>query len=665
MTAVLPAKVNAEFFVECPTYTDSNDRVVHAFWDHFLKGDWAGSPSAGLSNQADSAVLTIQAGETEQFLTTSFDSFSTVDYPVLVGRVTSFSATNFVVQIQKASDSGWVSVYTGTEAERFTVEDLTEFYEGAIKGLRIYCTGSPDDTVTVDYLVICKKAFFPTSADLEDTITVTKSLLNDEVSSATVTLSNFLDLGDTYLNLDDCGFGIIWAARDEESLTDLDSKLFGGKIASIKQDYYAYNVADVIVELLGHASELFASPELVYKLYEGEYGDTIIDDTLDLCGYLSKYPHAVGWFDGGHSGSQIADTDDRMSSQHSVEYDEVQPLKGVQEIAEKASNPSDVIGFDVFETASGCLIGHLRESQDFICPVSPTLESAVKVIDPHRVVNRQKVYGATGKKIPSDESWTESTDGWTVDSGEPLVFNTDYYVEGTGSIEADFISGTLQFRRSISPTVYGFGKRAAKRLKFHRKRRYTGLGPDSAVVQLWAPDSSNYFSAGIELHGGFDLDWKQIDLPLGVNSEITDSNSNGKWTKVGNPSWQQLTQICFKVQYALGIAVLIDGLYFCDMPFSASTEDTDSIAKHGVNEAEPIVDQTLMSDAECESKANAVIASKKDVPITIEPFIVEGDARYQVGDIMSDGVDSFRIIAVEHLIVGVNWKAQLTVSEVL
>jgi len=262
VTAVLPVKVNVELFVESPTYTDSSDRVVHCFWDHFLKGDWAASPSDGLSNQADSAVLTIQAGETEQFLTTSFDSFSTVDYPVLVGRVTSFSATNFVVQIQKASDSGWVSVYTGTSAERFTVEDLTEFYEGAIKGLRIYCTGSPDDSIIVDYLVICKKAFFPSSADLKDRITVTKSLLNNEVNGATVKLSNFLDLDDPYLNLDDCGYGIIWASRDEESLTDLDNKIFGGRIASIKQNHYAYNAADVIVRLHGHASELFASPEL-------------------------------------------------------------------------------------------------------------------------------------------------------------------------------------------------------------------------------------------------------------------------------------------------------------------------------------------------------------------------------------------------------------------
>jgi len=678
MSTVLPVKVNVEFFVECPTYTDSSSRVVHAFWDHFLKGDWAGSPSAGLSNQADSAVLTVQTGETEQFLTASFDSFSTVDYPVLVGRVTSFSATNFIVQVQRSDTSAWVTVYTGTEAERFYIEDLTEFIEeGNIKGLRIYCTGSPDDTITVDYMVICKKAFFPSSADLKGRLTVTKSLLNDEVNGATVTLSNFLDLGDQYLNLDDCGYGIIWASRDEESLTDLDNKIFGGKISSIKQNYYAYNAADVIVKLHGHASELFASPALVYKLYEDEEAQTIIEDTLDLCGYLSKYPHGVGWFD---DGGPYGDTDDRLASTHSVEYDEVKPFNVIPEIAEKASNPDDPpkIGFDIYETPSGCLVGHLRESQDFVCPVSPTLKSAVKVIDPHRIVNRQLVYGAAGKKFPTDEIWTESTEGWTVDDGN-LSAETDlffmqggepyYYTpkEGTYFLWCEYSANKATFRRNISDNWYIFGKRKHQILQFWRFRHPQTFPAQVARVELWAPDNDNKFYSGLKLFG-LAGGWKQFELTLGEDATYDeDDNPNGVWKKTGSPDWTQVTQICFRIEDSNGTGFGIDDLRLAGSSFSNIedvSKDSTSIKKYGICEAEPIIDMFLMRDAECKAKGDAIIASKKDPPITVEPFVVEGDARYRQGDLMTDGVDYFRIIKVEQLLIGVDWKSRITVSEV-
>jgi len=210
--------------------------------------------------------------------------------------------------------------------------------------------------------------------------------------------------------------------------------------------------------------------------------------------------------------------------------------------------------------------------------------------------------------------------------------------------------------------VFGFGKKAAKLLRFYRKRKTTGFGPDSAVVQLWAPDSSNYFSAGIELGG--DLDWRQINLQLGADNEVSTSNEKGKWTKVGNPSWNSLSWICFKVQYPITVTVLIDGLYFDDIPYSATAEDATSIAKYGTKEAEPIIDQTLLSDAECQAKATEIIEAKKNPSTTIEPFTVDGDARYKPGDLIQDGAYYYRIIKVEHTIAETQWDAKLTVSEV-
>jgi len=660
---VAPAKFQVEMFFGAKLFSD-----------HFLRLEgsaWSSSVPAGVSNQADTVTLTVQSGQSTQNLYASFTEFSSATVKYLVGRCTELDATNFVVAVQKSSDSNWVTAKTGTAAGRFVV-DVSEIYSGNIKGIRITVNGSPDDYGTFDYLVLCESTKiwdysgdYQPITDIVGKATVTKSLINDEVNSAEFTVKNFSEEGDTYTALTDYGYGIIWASRSEATLGTVAQKLFGGRIAEINQNYLSFGNTDITFTLYGHASELTDSPELVYKLYAAENGRTIIEESLALCNYLAKYPHAVGWFD--YTG-QVGDVDDRIAddSLNSVEYDEVQPMKAIVEILSKSHNPSDVIGFDMYETPSGALVGHLQNSLDFICPVSPTLKGAIKKIDFHRIVNRQKVYGANGKEIPSDESWTESTTGWILDSGEALTFNTDYYKEGTGSIDADFISGTLQFRYPLTD-IYGFGKRAAKALQFWRKRRYPGLGPDVAEVRLWAPDTSNYFSAGLQINAGFDLDWKQLIFSLGLDFEISDSKPKNIWTKVGNADWSQLSFICFRVEATLGIEILIDGIRFCDLPFSNFddiSEDTDSITKYnGVREGEPIVDQTLGSDAECKKKGDAIVAEKKDPAVTIEPFTVDGDARYNAGDIMTDDGSNFRIISVEHIIYGSRWDATITVSE--
>jgi len=663
---VAPAKFQVELFFG-----------AKLFADHFLRLEgsaWSSSVPAGVSNQADTVTLTVQSGQSTQNLYASFTAFSSATVKYLVGRCTELDATNFVVAVQKSSDSNWVTAKTGTAAGRFVV-DVSEIYSGNIKGIRITVNGSPDDYGIFDYLVLCESTKiwdysgdYQLITDIVGKATVTKSLINDEVNSASFTVKDFSEEGDTYTALTDYGYGIIWVSRDEATLGTVDQKLFGGRIADINQNYLSFGNADITFTLYGHASELTDSPELVYQLYAATNGRTIIEEALALCKYLAKYPHAVGWFD--YTG-QISDVDDRIAddSTHSVEYDEVQPMKAIVEILDKSHNPSDVIGFDMYETPSGVLVGHLRNSLDFICPVSPTLKAAIKKIDFHRIVNRQKVYGANGKEIPSDESWTESTTGWTTVSGT-LDLEETVKNEGTYSLSLYTVpDSTVLIHRDISDYIFGFGKRAAKTVKFWRRREIGGFtGPNAAQIELWAPDSSNYFYAGMKVYTG--IEENLVSYTLGKTNEYdAELNQNGEWKKEGTPNWSQITKVAFRITRnpleALG--VFVDSLRFCDLPFSNFydiSEDTDSITNYnGVREGEPIVDQTLGSDAECKKKGDAIIAEKKDPTVTIEPFTVDGDARYNAGDIMTDGGSNFRIISVEHILYGSRWDATITVSE--
>jgi hypothetical protein len=654
---VVPAKCLVEIY--------SKTKV---FADHFLKG-WTAYPVGGVSSQADVSVLTVQSGQTEQVLYTTFDSFSTATYPYLVFRITAISGASYRVYVQRSDTSNWVQVASGSSTGRHEVT-LTTYYSGNIKALSIYAVGSAGQSVTYDYVIVCGEYYFPDAEDITGTLKVTKSLINDEVNEASVTLKQFS--GDSYLDIDDRGCGIIWVSRNSSTLGTVDQKLFGGVIKDVKQNFLNYVDTDVTITFYGHASELFAPPELVYQLYDGVNGRTIMEEAIDLCSYIAKYPHGIGWFDEG--GSQIGDTDDQIASTHNVEYDEVKPLSVVQEILEKASNPAGTIGFDMYETPSGALVGHLRNSLDFICPVTADLRSAVRRIDVDRIRNAQKVYGATGKQVPTDEIWTESTSGWTTDTGLLLAKTSQgAYTpkEGTYFLFCQYDGNDAVFRRSIASTFYYFGKKRATNLTFWRLRYGTSVvGATVGRVELWAPDASNCFYYGLDLTAG-GYEWRKYDLPLGADGVATDEDDNkaNKWQTIGSPAWNNVQQICFRVTDDITRSGLgIDNLRFTGIPYSNSDspyEDARSILDYTRREAEPIVDNTLMSDAECVARAKSVVEQLKSPNTTVEPFIVDGDARYLPSYLMTDGVNYFKIVKVEDTLTqGGDWTATIHTKKV-
>ncbi len=671
LSSVSPAESHVELFLGCPTFEDSKGRVCHTFWDHFLKGDWFGTPSAGVSYMHDSAELVVQAGQSTQYLqTTSLNLLSTSNYPFVAVGVTEVS-DNFSVQIQLPNDS-WVTVLNESSPGHYAV-DLRDYHAGDFKNINFVCGSSPGETAVLDYLVICKEVVNPDAAKDVVDITVGDALLNDRVSSAVVSISNLEELADSFAAMKDFGFGIIWVSRDRNVLTDLESKLFGGRISSINQEFPQYGEAYINVNLYGHASELTAAPKLVHKLYTNEGGKKIIEDTLDLCSYLTRFPHGVGWFD---EGGYFGDTDDRIDSVHSVEHDDVLPLQVAQEILEKAHNPAGIVGFDMQQLPSGVLVGHLRYSMDWLFEDEVELQSATRIIDFHRVTNRQTVFGASGKRVPEDESWSESIDGWVVDKGSLHALevyehqNVPIRLPKAGNylLWAEYDDRKVRFRRDISDVWVIFGKRRHTSLEFWRFRFPNTLvfGAIKAHVELWAPDINNKFYADLKI-GTIAAKWRHFDLPLGVDAteDPEDESPGAIWKTEGNPDWDEVTWLCFDVEDRSAPDGLgIDDIRLVGSPHSATFQDGESVGKYGVRVGEPIIDQALLSNDECLAVAKAEVEKGKKPPITVEPFVVDGMPGLFAGLIMTDGVNNFRIVEVTHSISGSTWDAEITVSEV-
>jgi hypothetical protein len=517
-----------------------------------------------------------------------------------------------------------------------------------------------------DYAIIAKSdSQVPIdAADVCGRVDIVKPLLNAGVQTATFTLYNV----DAYysakiLNHD---FVLIWLARAEADLGKVSTKEFGGRVVRPTKHAPNYGDYELTLECESHGYELICSSALFTADYSSTNGRTILEAALAVCTRLIKHPMAVMWFDnGGSSGS----TDDRINSAHTVEYSEVMPRKVFEEILEKASNPSSVIGFDAYETPAGCLVGHLRNSLDFAFATVLKPLPYSRSEDRHKVINKQTVYGAKTKNYPSNlDSWTESTDGWTVVSGQPMELDAAIKRKGSYSIKMWTPSGggTVNIYRTFSALRYY--------AKFGGWVRMPGnLGGGTAYVRLWAPDSSNYFQADVKafLEASCILAWGMISLALGRNQEYNaDNNPDGIWTKTGSPQWSQISglQFVFTCVGATSYFNFDGDLGFLSGPYSSTAEDGTSQDAYGVCEAEPMVDEALKSDAECLAKAQSIVTARKDPLIVYEAFVIDGVNGLHPGDrvhiqIAPESIDEYsRAVEVHHIVQGSIWDIGLKVT---
>lgn len=626
MSDVLSPKVLIEVFNE-----------PKVFSDHFLERDptsllplWVQTPAGQVTFNGDSALLTIKAGETNVHFSKAV-SYSSAVYGHILLRVLGVS-NHWQLWVQRADLMIWVKVAEEETAGLFDV-NAGAVYSGSVVGLDLVAYGAGGDTAEFCYVVVCKSLIVSDEGKLTGKTSVSLPTLKDGVQGANFTLQN----GDgAYDAIKEQDAIVIFAGRSGE----VGVKLFGGRVRKTQREGLGVGRAKLTVWCHGHAYELNNPPSNLRESYSVVNGRTIIEDGLNLCRYLVKHPTAAQWFDNaGASGS----TDDRITSTHSVEYDQEKPYNPMVEVADKASNGSNV-GFDLVDTPAGCLIGHLRGSLDFTCAVVPVLRHYVRILDACQVRNRQTVYGAKKRCEPS--VW----DDWTLDSVGNWIAVAGTLSEGTANpyFQSNYLKcvpstpnpGQAYFSRDLSTLVYpvtGKGKDAYGKINF--ATWVYGYILTSVQVRLRAPDLSNCFTwtPNVADYSWLTVgNWKPHVVDLGEANEFNAiENADGVWVKTGSPDWLHITRIDFLfvgVAGSLGF-VGLDGFSFSDGAFRATGNHLASQAElWGIVEAEPESDGALLSDAECLARANSILANLAYPTEILDPVTVEGNAVFRPGD---------------------------------
>jgi len=627
-----PAKVRVEIFRE-PGFFD----------DNFAKG-WTKTSGGTSSFSTDGDVATLTKGDqTECIIEKSFPTLSTDIYHKLEIRCT---ATNAWFYVYVWNGSSWLLIYTGNAVGVFEASIASGYN---ITKMRIRTTATE---AKFDYGAVCKNSLVvPDLGDLVEELTVTRPLLNNGIAGAKFSIPNFAGAYNGLIKNQDAI--IIWLARNEANLGVPEYKAFGGRIVNPNKRGEKYGAFYIDLDCHGYAYELNIPPSLLQKFYSGTNGRTIIEDALALCTYLAKHPTATMWFDNaGASGS----TDDRINSTHDAIYDEELPAIVIQEILEKTKNPAAVQGFDAYETPAGCIVGHLRNSLDFVSPIaSITPNSYQESEDLHRVRNKIKVYGKFGGYIPTTGAWTDSLNYWTARHGTVSWVTPSYiYCDCDASRISEFYRTTNPYDHisglvNTSPLSVGW----IDFYFFHQ----TCTNPIFQIV-IEAPDAANCF---YKAYSGYSTN---------VEIRYTLEFGEGKgWLTLGSPRWENIKNINFYATSSAGIFyVYVRALKLYYSRFKGEANDSPSQTLYGIRTQKPIIDDSLTTDAECQTKAESIVAVLKDPPITLSEVVVDGDHRYNPGDrqrivVSNDILDAyFRIIQVEHSVKGTQWDAFLTLS---
>jgi hypothetical protein len=376
-------------------------------------------------------------------------------------------------------------------------------------------------------------------------------------------------------------------------------------------------------------------------------GKTIILDAVALCTQLTN---------------AFVDTAGDIASTHSVIYDEVLPYNVINEICKKATTVGGVIGFDAYVDAAGNL--HVFATGKYTSSVSPSMIKYDRPINAHRIRNKQTVYGAKGFYPSTGDDWTESITGWTTVAGTMVADSTNAKV-GTYDLQihSGATPGTLDAYYMFNQMFAGdeFNK------SFNKFSIWVGWNVagefGNIEIRLLGPDRTNYFS--------FTIDGSKLSFPNTKWAQVTQDigrKNDTLWTKTGSPSWDNIQgiEIITTDTIAYG-SFWFDGLHFEGGNISGVASDSVSIAKYGVRWSNTQTDDTLKTSAECQLKAQSLVNFLKGV-IDSFTITVDGDNGYTPGDkvhviIPNDSVDAYyRIMQVRHIIDGVTWDTELTLS---
>ena len=625
------------------------------FDDHFID-DWTSNPAGGTVLDGEVVRLTVQAGQTFQNYERAIE-FNPNTFKYFIVRLTVGLFTS-KVWVRRKSDSAWLQV--GTPGLGLNSFDITSVCTTTVDRISLQAYGSPGVDAEFDYVAISESTYGTLGEDdLVGELKIINSVLSKGANFMSFTVQNFGN--ESASKILENAVVICWVSRDSGELGSVAAKAFGGRIKKITPKALEYNAYYIDVECHGHAVELIKPPSRLTKVYSAINGRTIIEEALGLAAYVAKHPTASKWFDNaGSSGS----TDDRINSTHSKSYTRVTPWEVTKELLDLASNPSSVIGFDIFETPSGALVGHLRNSLDFVSDVaSLTPEKFSKITDVHTVINCQQVFGRFRFQT-GDAGWDDSLSGWTARIGTILFPNPGYILVDNNGKECE-VYRTMSPYALLSADPLSTPEAECVNHVYCQMMMGDGYQPSNSLWIIFECDTiDDYFYHTF-------LNVTQM-YNYEVDQDLGDANTGaGKfWTKHGSADWNKIKNVVFYGWTFSGdtMYITVDYLKITPLRFRSLYQDATSQAAYGVVDGDPQIDETLSSDSECFARAKSIVGVKKDPSITLENVVADGTLSYKpsyrqrivVSDLSID--ETRRIVEVEHTIKGSVWDSKLVVS---
>jgi len=241
------------------------------------------------------------------------------------------------------------------------------------------------------------------------------------------------------------------------------------------------------------------------------------------------------------------------------------------------------------------------------------------------VKNNIRVIGQNTKRYPTvanDDALTDLVTDWSLDNGDHVTAETDRKV-GSYSIKGLRHAGTgtneIFFHRTIPECKISIGKDKYKRVNFWWKATALFSMPR---VSLFCPDHDNYVCSYVNADTSTlppNNTWQQVSIPFGLPSDFS--------FELGTPNYDDCHAIGFQQGSLLDLEMdlFVDQLYLDDCSYSgvASSGSADKDCE--------VTDQQLKSDAECTSRANALLYQKSTVPISVT-LEVPGNMNVLIGD---------------------------------
>jgi len=275
------------------------------------------------------------------------------------------------------------------------------------------------------------------------------------------------------------------------------------------------------------------------------------------------------------------------------------------------------------------------------------------------------VYGAPEKHYPSDKdlyteqdaSETCADDGWTINNGTPTLSWSTTKVVGNESLRGQTTATTLFVANSL-PGVTSIDCTSWKKNSYKGLHFWVHLNSSASViadiimnVRVLSPDTSNYWGAYLNGLGKTRVSamdqWFEFDLPFVWNADVF---TDPVWDiKVGSPDWSNVRGVQWYVNFSGGGTsnLRIDGMYFRNAPFSGTATD----ATYSQRDLE-VTDEKLLSDSDCEKRAETILYMKKDPPVQIVVTTL-GNMNILVGDRLSMTIPAENISAANYDVISV------------